>query len=73
MWFRMRCWGLRITIRITSSGWRGKETICAAHIAAAVYGIENNLGCLVTPLRACFNYAEDAISERMFRMFTYRS
>jgi len=37
----------------------GKETICASHIAAAVYGIENNLGCLVTPLRACFNYAEE--------------
>jgi nickel-dependent lactate racemase len=40
-------------------GVAGKETICAAHIAAAVYGIENNLGCLVTPLRACFNYAEE--------------
>lgn len=40
-------------------GLGGKETICASHIAAAVYGIENNLGCLVTPLRACYNYAED--------------
>jgi len=40
-------------------GIAGKDTICAAHIAAAVYGIENNLGCLVTPLRACFNYAEE--------------
>lgn len=40
-------------------GLGGKRTICAAHIAAAVYGIENNLGCLVTPLRACFNWAED--------------
>ena len=39
-------------------GLGGKPTICAAHIAAAVYGIENNLGCLVTPLRACFNWAE---------------
>jgi nickel-dependent lactate racemase len=37
----------------------GKDTICASHIAAAVYGIENNLGCLVTPLRACYNWAED--------------
>src|SRR6201996_3249565 len=37
----------------------GKDTICASHIAAAVYGIENNLGCLVTPLRACFNWAEE--------------
>jgi nickel-dependent lactate racemase len=40
-------------------GLGSKATICAAHIAAAVYGIENNLGCLVTPLRACFNWAED--------------
>lgn len=40
-------------------GIAGKDMICAAHIAAAVYGIENNLGCLITPLRACFNYAED--------------
>lgn len=39
-------------------GLGGKQTICAAHIAAAVYGIENNLGCLITPLRACFNWAE---------------
>lgn len=39
-------------------GLGGKATICAAHIAAAVYGIEKNLGCLVTPLRACFNWAE---------------
>jgi nickel-dependent lactate racemase len=42
-------------------GLGGKETICASHIAAAVYGIENNLGCLVTPLRACYNQAEDAM------------
>lgn len=40
-------------------GLGGKETICASHIAAALYGIENNLGCLVTPLRACYNYAEE--------------
>jgi nickel-dependent lactate racemase len=40
-------------------GLGGKRTICAAHIAAAVYGIENNLGCLITPLRACFNWAEE--------------
>jgi nickel-dependent lactate racemase len=42
-------------------GLGGKETICASHIAAAVYGIENNLGCLVTPLRECFNQAENAM------------
>ena len=39
-------------------GLGGKATICASHIAAAVYGIEKNLGCLITPLRACFNWAE---------------
>lgn len=46
-------------------GLGGKETICASHIAAAVYGIENNLGCLVTPLRACFNYAEDTLLQHL--------
>ena len=40
-------------------GLGGKDTICASHIAAAVYGIENNLGCLITPLRACYNWAEN--------------
>ena len=40
-------------------GLGGKETICASHIAAGVYGIENNLGNLITPLRACYNWAED--------------
>src|ERR1700749_742822 len=39
-------------------GLGGKATLCASHIAAAVYGIENNLGTLVTPLRACYNWAE---------------
>jgi len=46
-------------------GLGGKETICASHIAAAVYGIENNLGCLVTPLRACFNWAEENLLGRI--------
>ncbi|MEK3909349.1 hypothetical protein [Oceanobacillus sp. FSL W7-1309] len=32
--------------------------ICASHMAAACYGIEDNLGSLVTPLRHCFNKAE---------------
>ena len=40
-------------------GLAGKEMICASHMAAACYGIENNLGMLVTPVRACFNKAED--------------
>jgi len=39
-------------------GLGGKEMICASHIAAACYGIERNLGNLVTPLRHCFNKAE---------------
>jgi len=40
-------------------GLGGKDLICAAHMAAACCGIENNLGNLVTPLRQCFNKAED--------------
>lgn len=42
-------------------GLGGKDLICAAHMAAASYGIENNLGNLITPLRACFNKAEDEL------------
>lgn len=40
-------------------GLGGKELICAAHMAAACCGIENNLGNLLTPVRQCFNWAED--------------
>ena len=40
-------------------GLAGKETICASHMAAACCGIENNLGTLVTPVRDCFNKAEN--------------
>lgn len=40
-------------------GLGGKATLCASHMMAACCGIENNLGSLVTPLRACFNYAEE--------------
>ncbi len=40
-------------------GLGGKDTICASHMLAATCGIENNLGNLVTPTRACFNKAED--------------
>ncbi len=40
-------------------GLAGKELICASHMAAACCGIENNLGTLTTPVRACFNQAED--------------
>ena len=40
-------------------GLGGKDTICASHMLAATCGIENNLGNLVTPIRACFNKAEE--------------
>ena len=40
-------------------GLGGKETLCASHIAAAFFGIENTLGRLITPLRACYNWAEE--------------
>ncbi len=39
-------------------GLGGKEIICASHMMAACCGIENNLGCLISPLRACYNKAE---------------
>jgi nickel-dependent lactate racemase len=42
-------------------GLGGKDTICASHMLAATCGIENNLGCLVTPTRACFNHAEELL------------
>ena len=40
-------------------GLAGKDLICTSHMASASYGIENNLGTLVTPVRECFNKAED--------------
>lgn len=46
-------------------GLGGKETICTSHMAAAVYGIENNLGNLITPLRACYNWAEEEFLGRL--------
>ena len=42
-------------------GLGGKDTICAAHMMAACCGIENNLGNLLTPVRQCFNKAEDEL------------
>ncbi|MDD4124504.1 MAG: lactate racemase domain-containing protein [Eubacteriales bacterium] len=39
-------------------GLGGKKMICASHITAALCGIENNLGQVITPLRGCYNYAE---------------
>lgn len=46
-------------------GLGSKETICAAHMMAASCGIENNLGCLVTPTRQVFNKAEDELLGRL--------
>ncbi len=40
-------------------GLGGKDMICASHLMAACCGIENNLGTLTTPLRKCFNKAEE--------------
>lgn len=40
-------------------GMGGKDMICAAHLGAACCGIENNLGTLTTPIRQCFNYAQE--------------
>lgn len=39
-------------------GLGGKDMICASHMMAACCGIENNLGRITTPLRACYNKAE---------------
>ncbi|MDU0967748.1 MAG: lactate racemase domain-containing protein [Actinomycetaceae bacterium] len=43
----------------TFIGLGGKRLLGASHMCSAVYGIENNLGNLLTPTRACFNWAED--------------
>jgi nickel-dependent lactate racemase len=50
-------------------GLGGKESICASHMAAAVCGIENNLGKLITPLRSCFNWAEEHFLDRLPDVF----
>ncbi|MBN2213576.1 MAG: DUF2088 domain-containing protein [Bacteroidales bacterium] len=39
-------------------GLAGKSTICASHMMAAAYGIEDNLGQIITPLRGCYFLAE---------------
>jgi nickel-dependent lactate racemase len=46
-------------------GVAGKDLICASHLMAACCGIENNLGNLVTPVRQCFNKAEDDFLGRL--------
>jgi len=42
-------------------GLGGKDSICASHLMAARCGIENNLGNLITPVRHCFNLAEERL------------
>ena len=46
-------------------GLGGKETICTSHLAAALWGIENNLGNLITPLRDCYNWAERQFLQKL--------
>ncbi len=46
-------------------GLGGKDTICGSHLASAVYGIENNLGNLCTPVRACYNWAEEQFLQHL--------
>ncbi|MEX0939586.1 MAG: lactate racemase domain-containing protein [Pirellulales bacterium] len=46
-------------------GLGGKPLICASHMMAASCGIENNLGNLVTPVRRCFNRAENELLEHL--------
>jgi nickel-dependent lactate racemase len=50
-------------------GLGGKEMICASHMMAACCGIENNLGQLITPLRACYNQAQDDYLANLPDMF----
>ncbi|REJ64738.1 MAG: DUF2088 domain-containing protein [Planctomycetota bacterium] len=40
-------------------GLAGRELLNTSHMMAATCGIENNLGCLITPVRECFNRAEE--------------
>ena len=46
-------------------GLGGKDLICAAHMASACYGVESNLGNLITPTRALFNWAEEQFLGRL--------
>lgn len=50
-------------------GLGGKGMICASHMMAACCGIENNLGQLITPLRACYNKAEEDYLSHLPDMF----
>ena len=50
-------------------GLGGKDMICASHMMAACCGIENNLGQLITPLRACYNKAQNEYLSKLPDMF----
>lgn len=50
-------------------GLGGKDMICASHMMAACCGIENNLGQLITPLRACYNKAQEEYLSNLPDMF----
>jgi nickel-dependent lactate racemase len=50
-------------------GLGGKEMICASHMMAACCGIENNLGRLITPLRACYNKAQEEFLSHLPDLF----
>ena len=50
-------------------GLGGKYMICASHMMAACCGIENNLGQLITPLRACYNKAQNEYLSDLPDMF----
>ena len=50
-------------------GLGGKDMICASHMMAACCGIENNLGQLITPLRACYNKAQEEYLSDLPDMF----
>lgn len=46
-------------------GLGSKGLICTSHMMAASCGIENNLGCLTTPTRQVFNWAEREYLEHL--------
>lgn len=50
-------------------GLGGKDMICASHMMAACCGIENNLGQLITPLRHCYNKAQEECLSHLPDMF----
>jgi len=50
-------------------GLGGKDLICKSHLASATYGIENNLGQLISPTRAIFNKAEEMFLSHLPDMY----